>query len=243
MQATTTTDHMTIGDIVAHDLRTASVFARHGIDFCCGGRTPLDEACRERGLDSTAIIAELDALQAQPAVAADITAWDLDAVVERIVTRHHAYVRAEAPIIADYLAKIVARHGPRHPELARLQEVVRTVLEDLNRHMQKEEAILFPYIVAMVDAERTNRRLPPTPFGTIRNPIRMMESEHQDAAGGLGLARMITNNYQPPADACATWRACCASLEAFERDLHEHVHLENNVLFPAAEKLEEKLRA
>ena len=241
MQATV--QNMTIGDIVAHDLRTASVFARHGIDFCCGGRTPLETACRERGLDPDAIVAELDALEAQRDAANDVTTWSLDAIVERIVTKHHAYVRAESAVIAGYLAKLVARHGPRHPELERLQHVMQEVFDDLARHMQKEEMILFPYIVALAGAERAGQPPPRTPFGTIRNPIRMMELEHQDAAAGLATARMITGNFAAPDDACATWRACYASIEAFERDLHEHVHLENNVLFPSAETLEDQLGA
>lgn len=240
MQATV--QNMTIGDIVAHDLRSASVFARHGIDFCCGGRTPLETACRERGLNADAIVAELDALERQRDAANDVTTWTLDAIVDRIVTKHHAYVRAESAVIVGYLAKLVARHGPRHPELARLQQVMQQIVDDLARHMQKEEMILFPYIVAIADADRAGRSLPPTPFGTIRNPIRMMELEHQDAAGALATARLITGNFTVPDDGCATWRACYASIEAFERDLHEHVHLENNVLFPSAEKLEDELR-
>jgi regulator of cell morphogenesis and NO signaling len=233
---------MTIGDIVAHDLRTAGVFARHGIDFCCGGRTPLDDACSARGLDSVVIAAELDAIDRRTDAAANASTWSPDAIVERIIVRHHAYVRAESAVIAGYLEKLLSRHGERHPELRRIADIVNGVFAELAQHMRKEEVILFPYIIAMVQADQAGAPLPPSPFGTIRNPIRMMEAEHQEAAGGLGTARMLTNNYQPPDDACATWRACYASLEAFERDLHEHVHLENNVLFPAAERLEDALR-
>jgi regulator of cell morphogenesis and NO signaling len=234
---------MTIGDIVAHDLRTASVFARHGIDFCCGGRASFDHACRSRGLDVTAVAAELGALEHVAGSAVDVTTWPPTAIIDRILSHHHAYVRAEGVVIEGYLAKLVARHGDRRPELGRLQSVFAGILDDLTRHMRKEEVILFPYISAMVEADHANQPLPSSPFGTIRNPLRMMEQEHHDAAAGFGTVRMITGNYQPPADACATWRACYVALEAFEHDLHEHVHLENNVLFPAAEKLEDALRS
>jgi regulator of cell morphogenesis and NO signaling len=234
-------NHLTVGDIVAHDLRTANVFARHGIDFCCGGRTPLEHACRTRGLDPAAIVAELDAVSRDSDAASDLSTWPLDAVIRRIVAHHHAYVRAESVVIRDYLAKLVTRHGGRHPELVRLQQVMAEVFDELTRHMQKEEVILFPYIAALVDAEQQHRPRPLSPFGSIRNPIRMMEAEHQDAAAGLSTARTLANGYEPPDDACATWRACYASIEAFESDLHEHVHLENNILFPAAERLEQEL--
>jgi regulator of cell morphogenesis and NO signaling len=232
---------MTVGDIVAHDVRTASVFARHGIDFCCGGRTPFDEACRARGLDPAALVAELDAVERQPDGAADLTRLPLDAMIQRVVSRHHAFVRAETPVIKGYLTKLAAKHGPRHPELCRLADIFDTVSTELTHHMYKEEAILFPYINAMVRADRAQQPLPQTPFGTIRNPIRMMEAEHEDAAGALGAMRIATTNYTPPREACTTWAACYAALEAFEQDLHEHVHLENNVLFPAALRLENEL--
>jgi regulator of cell morphogenesis and NO signaling len=231
----------TIGDIVAHDLRSAAVFARNGIDFCCGGRRSLDEACQAQGIDARSILQELAELRAPAGEATDATGWPIDRVLEHIVTRHHGYVRTQIPVIQAYAAKLVAAHGARVPAISQIAQVFGDLAVELTRHMVKEEAVLFPFIRAMVEAKAMGRRAARTPFGTIQNPIRMMELEHQEAGDHLWRLRTLTDNFQPPADACTTWRACYAALEDFERDLHEHVHLENHVLFPAAARLEEEL--
>lgn len=229
----------TVGDIVAHDLRSASVLARHGIDFCCGGRRPLDEACRERGVDPDAVMRELDALGRTPTV--DATTWPLDRVIDHILDTHHAYVRRQIPALRALTQKVVAAHGTRHPEVGTIARVFDDLGSELERHMEKEEQILFPYVRAMAAARLGRGRLPANPFGTVRNPIRMMEIEHSDAGDDMRAIRQLTDDYQAPDDACATWRACYTELAEFERDLHEHVHLENNVLFPAAVRMEEEL--
>jgi regulator of cell morphogenesis and NO signaling len=231
----------TIGDIVARDLRSATVFARHGIDFCCGGGRSLGEACRAQGLDAQAIARELAEAAEASGTAADATGWPLDRLVDHIVATHHAYVRAQVPVIRGYTAKLAAKHGERVPPLVQIGRVFDALASGLLRHMDKEEGILFPYIEAMAAAKDSCTRAARTPFGTIQNPIRMMELEHQEAADHLWHLRALTGNFQPPAEACTTWRACYAALADFERDLHEHVHLENHVLFPAAARLEEEL--
>lgn len=231
----------TIGDIVARDLRSAAVFARYGIDFCCGGGRSLDEVCRAQGLDPQLVARELSDVAAGDAGQADATGWPIDRLLRHIVTKHHAYVRAQVPIIRAYAEKLAARHGERLPEMTQIAQLFDELARELTRHMDKEEGILFPYIQAMVDARQTCSRVARTPFGTIQNPIRMMELEHQEAGDDMWRLRALTGNFQPPAEACATWRACYAALAEFERDLHEHVHLENHLLFPAAMRLEEEL--
>jgi regulator of cell morphogenesis and NO signaling len=232
---------MTVGDIVGHDLRTAAVFARHGIDFCCGGRRSLDEACKARGVEPDAVLRELETLEATEGVE-DMTAWPLDALVEYIVTRHHAYVKRQIPAITAMLEKLVAAHGERHPEMRRIAATFASLAAELTHHMDKEERILFPYIQSMVRLRREGSDRVVTPFGTVRNPIRMMEDDHQQAAAELWMLRMLSNGFTVPEDGCVTWRACFNELAAFERDLHKHVHLENNVLFPGVERLEDQLR-
>ena len=229
----------TVGDAVTRDLRSAAVFARHGIDFCCGGRRSIEDACRATGQDPEVLVQELAALAGTGESPEDRSGWPPARVIDRILGHHHAYVKQQIPVIQGYLAKLVAKHGANRPELVRLQEVFGGLSRELVHHMEKEEVILFPFIKAMESARAANASPPRSPFGTVQNPVRMMEAEHQHAGEEMWLVRSVTNGYQPPEDACATWRACYAELAAFERDLHEHVHLENNVLFPAAARLEE----
>lgn len=230
----------TIGDIVAHDLRTAAVFARHGLDFCCGGARSLADACEAQNLDSDVVLQELSDV-GTAANAIDVTGWPLEQLIDHVVTTHHAYVRRAIPVIRSYAEKLVAVHGGRAKELAAIADVFHEMASELTRHMVKEEGILFPFILAMIDAKNGCGRAARTPFGTIQNPIRMMEQEHQEAGDQLWRLRTLANDYQPPAEACTTWRAFYAALADFERDLHEHVHLENYVLFPAATRLEQEL--
>lgn len=232
---------MTVGDIVARDLRSAAVFTRHGIDFCCGGRRSLDEACRARGVDPDTLVRELDDVTAVADSADDATRWPLEQVVARILQHHHVYVRQQIPVIQAYTHKLAAKKGAAHPEMIVLAKAFDQLAVDLEHHLAKEENILFPFIEALLTARRLSHHAPRTPFGTIQNPVRVMELEHQHAGEDMRHIRAITNDYQPPADACPTWRACYLELEAFERDLHTHVHLENNILFPAAGRLEEEL--
>lgn len=229
-----------VGDTVAHDSRSAGVFARRGIDFCCGGRRSIEEACRASHVDPGEVLAELQVLEARPEAGTDLTMAPVEVLIDRIVTQHHAYVRVQMPIIQGYLTKLTTKHGSARPELTALADVFARMGSALTRHMDKEERILFPSI--RTTSANVRRQMPPepSPFGTVRNPIRMMEEEHRNAAADLDAVRRLTHDYQPPPDACMTWRACYAALQAFEEDLHAHVHLENNVLFPAAARLEDR---
>ena len=164
----------------------------------------------------------------------------LNELTAHIVSRHHAYVRDAMPLITAWLEKLVSRHGAGHPELLEVRTGFAGLADELSAHMMKEENILFPYIDTLAAARRTGR-LPASPFGTVRNPVRMMEHDHETAGEGLARLRHLTQGYQPPEDACTTYRACLQEMERFEADLHRHVHLENNVLFPRAVALEAEL--
>lgn len=234
-------DTSTLGEIVAADYRAAAVLDRFGLDFCCGGKRTLDEACASKGVAASAARAALDTRDA-PATDEKVpdASWAPDELTRYIERRHHTYVRVQSPIIATRLAKLVSAHGERHPELRAIAAHFDQVAADLQMHMMKEEQILFPYVRALVAAREQHLPAPPNVFGTVRNPIRMMEAEHQSAGSELGIIRELTKDYSAPEDGCTTYRVGFAELAAFDRDLRMHIHLENNVLFPKAVALEER---
>jgi regulator of cell morphogenesis and NO signaling len=230
----------TVGEIVAVDFRTAAVFERFGIDFCCGGRRSLTDACRTAAADPDAVVHALDALPPTVETEDDVTRWPLARLIDFIVSTHHAYVRSSMPTIARYLTKLEEVHGSRHPELSRVAVYFDQVRGDFEQHMLKEEQVLFPYVRELAERSDSCGRTQ-SPFGTVENPIRMMEREHREAADALRMIRELTLGYTAPEDGCATYAVCMAELQRFERDLHRHVHLENNVLFPAAVEIEQRL--
>jgi regulator of cell morphogenesis and NO signaling len=226
-------------DIVIRDPRTASVFDRLGLDYCCQGHRTLSEATLEQHIPVSEVIDELFALGPRPGHAAEQPTWlDLRDLTGHIVGKHHRYVREHVPILQGWLDKLVTRHGARHSELSEIRDVFAALSVDLLQHMAKEENILFPYIERLYADRSAGRQASASPFGTIANPIRAMENEHQHAGELLQRLRVLTNGYQPPADACTTYNVCFAELARFEADLHQHVHLENHVLFPKAMALE-----
>ena len=228
----------TIGDIVAADFRTASVFEQFGIDFCCGGRRSLEDACRAASADTSAVIQALVALPTDGVDDEDVSRGPLDRLIEHITATHHAYVRSALPAISSYLARLREAHGASHPELTRIAMVWHDVSRDLQQHMVKEEHVLFPYVRDLVEHAEQDCGMLQSPFGTVKNPIRMMEQEHREAADELRIIHELTDGFTAPADGCTTYAVCMAELRRFERDLHRHVHLENNVLFPRAIELE-----
>jgi len=222
-----------VGKIVAADFRTAGVFEQFGIDFCCGGRQSVAEACEAAAVDPEVVVEALRALP--PADAHDdshVTRWPLDRLIDHIVTTHHTYVRSALPTIARHLSKLIRVHGSRHPELAWIAASFDELGRDLLQHVVKEERILFPFIREIAARDGNGRSA--VPFETVENPIRVMEQEHRDAGDAIRLIRAMTSGYTPPPDGCTTYRVCFEEMAAFERDLHRHVHLEENVLFPAA---------
>jgi regulator of cell morphogenesis and NO signaling len=227
----------TVGDIVATDFRTAAVFERFGIDFCCGGRTSLADACRAAAVEPEAVIDALGTLPASSDGDDDVSAWPAERLIDHIVSIHHRYVRSALPQIDRHLAALEQAHGSRHPELARIRTCFEALTQELLQHMMKEEHVLFPYVRELAARGRACGWAP-SPFGTVENPIRMMEREHRDAADRLQTIRRLTAGFSALPDGCTTYGVCMAELAEFERDLHRHVHLENNVLFPAAVRLE-----
>lgn len=224
----------TLGEIVAADYRAAAVFDAFGLDYCCGGKRTVDDSCRVKGVDAAGVAAALDALSGAPADGSKgDDQWEAGELVDHIVRTHHAYVREALPVIAAHLDKLVSVHGGRHPELARVAEHFGQIGRELQMHLMKEEQVLFPYIHGLAAAER-GAPPPPNMFGSVQNPIRMMELEHQSAGNELFVIRELTGEYTVPADGCATYRVTMDELAAFDRDLRLHIHLENNVLFPMA---------
>lgn len=232
----------TIGELVSKDFRKAEVFKKFGLDFCCGGKKTLTKACKEKGLDVVQIEKELNAIEEIPtAPSLDYNKWELDFLAEYILNTHHKYVTHAIPIIYEYTQKVAKVHGDRHPEAIEIAGDFLKVADELNRHMMKEENVLFPYIKKLAEAKKNGTAVEPPPFGTIQNPIRMMELEHVEVGDVMENINRLTNAYAPPADACTTFRLSFAKLKEFEEDLHQHIHLENNILFPKAIELEKEL--
>ena len=231
-----------VGDVVASDFRTAAVFQRFGIDFCCGGRRSIADACRGAGVDQEAILSALEALRPEDASADDVASWPIGRLVAQILETHHVYIRESIPVISNYLEKLVSVHGAKHPELTRIENAFRQMSRDLAPHLMKEEHVLFPYIAELLEwAEAKDGRPRSSPFGSVGNPIRMMEREHEEVGSEMRLIRELTGDFTPPEDGCTTYRVAFSELQRFEQDLHRHVHLENNVLFPRALALEESV--
>jgi regulator of cell morphogenesis and NO signaling len=230
-----------LADLVRADARAATVLDEFGLDYCCGGRQTLEQAAAARGVPLADVIAALGALTPVPADTDSIEREALDRLIGHIVDRHHRYIREVSPAIRAWLDRLVARHGGRHPELDAVRRTFERLSEALLAHLKKEENVLFPFIDDLAAASRSKTRPAAGPFGTIVNPIRVMEADHQLAGDLATELRRLTDGFVPPADACATYRRCYAELASFEQDLHRHLHLENNVLFPRAIEVERSL--
>jgi regulator of cell morphogenesis and NO signaling len=231
-----------LGALVAANARVAPVLERFGLDYCCNGHQTLADAVAERGLPIDVVIQAIAEVGQPTPEEREAAEWrDLSALTQHIVECHHRYVRETSPALSAWLDKLVARHGDRHPELAQVREVFFAVSAEMAAHMVKEENILFPFILELAAAKKDGATLPRGPFGTVINPIRIMEDDHQLVGELVARLRALTNGYQPPEDGCTTYRLCYDELARFEADLHRHVHLENNVLFPRAIELEQGL--
>jgi regulator of cell morphogenesis and NO signaling len=231
----TLTSDRTVGQIAAELPASVRVFEKHGIDFCCGGKIPVTEACQRLGLDPATLLAEIDEAVQTPAE--DQTDWataPLPALIDHILDTHHVYMKAQLPRLEAMLEKVIQAHGERHGETLRAIAAVFTPMKaELDGHLAKEEMILFPLIRRLASGDAGGFHC-----GSVQNPIRVMLFEHDSAGEGLVQQRRLTGGYTPPADACNTWRALYFELADLERDLHRHIHLENNILFPRAIGLE-----
>jgi regulator of cell morphogenesis and NO signaling len=228
-----------VADVVKENIRTADIFKRHNIDFCCGGGVPIAEICERKNLNAGHLIDELQQVSAEPGFGRSFNKWEIDFLTDYIIQVHHAYVADACKLLDEYMAKVARVHGERHPVLLDIAKLYGEVRMELLQHMQKEERILFPYIKQLAKAKRENLRLPAAPFGTVENPVQMMEVEHEQAGEIMRSIARLTVNYTPPEWACNTFKALYAKLDEFEKDLHQHVHLENNILFPKAIEIEQ----
>ncbi|AEG09716.1 iron-sulfur cluster repair di-iron protein [Shewanella baltica OS183] len=218
-----------VGELVAEDFRRAHVFSKFGIDFCCGGGKPLAVACERADIDPAKVVAALNAVTLTGSKEDELNQLPLDQLVDYIESTHHQYVREKAPLLVEYSEKMVRAHGEHYAEIIPFAGWVRALVEDLMSHLMKEEKILFPAIRGLSQAEQVE-----TCFGHMGNPINAMQNEHEEVGLILQKLRELTNDFTPPEHACTTWRVCYATLAEFEADLHQHIHLENNILFPKA---------
>jgi regulator of cell morphogenesis and NO signaling len=236
-----TLGNKTVADLVTENIKTAHIFKKYGIDFCCGGGISLEKACQKAHVNFYDLERDLLAVDDTSDRATNYNSWTLDFLTDHIVNMHHTYVAESIPMLLQYAEKVNKVHGSHYSELPMIKELIAAVATELSAHMKKEELILFPFIKRMVAAKREGNTLPQAHFGTVDNPIKMMEAEHEEAGEILKTIASLSNNYTPPPAACNTYRAFYAKLEEFEQDLHQHVHLENNILFPKSLQLENEL--
>lgn len=235
------TPETSVRAVVAERLGRARVFERLGIDYCCHGATTLEEACGMRSLDLDQVLAELAESDARdPVEEEDRVDWGEmsgSKLVDHIVGTHHVYLRQELPRLTELIERVAAAHIAKHPEVDDLRETFAGLRQELESHMIKEECVLFP-LVKQLEAARV-----PFPIhcGTVGNPIRVMEHEHEAVGTALERLRLLTGDFQPPADGCDSFRALFDGLARLEADLHRHIHKENNILFPKAAALEAAL--
>ncbi|MCB0409339.1 MAG: iron-sulfur cluster repair di-iron protein [Flavobacteriales bacterium] len=227
----------TVADIVTENINTAHIFKKYGIDFCCGGGVSIEKACEKKNVDYDTLFSELQSVDA-PKESYNYDKWALDFLVDHIINIHHTYVKEAIPLIYQYVDRVAKVHGHHYKQVVEIQKLFYQVADELELHMRKEEQVLFPYIKELVDTIKSGEPVSPSPFGTIDNPIRMMMMEHDVAGDIMKKINELAENYNPPAEACNTFRALYAKLDEFEQDLHHHIHLENNILFPKAAELE-----
>ena len=232
--------NQTVGQIVAEDFRKAAVFKHYGIDFCCGGGRTLVESCQTKGIDATEVAAALDELE-QSAFASETeyNEWSLSFLIDYIVNKYHHYIQRSANPITEFAVKVARVHGQRHPEVIEVLQVWNELREELLQHLQKEEQVLFPYIKTLESAGHWQKPA----FGAIENPLAVLETEHENAGALMARIAELTDQYQAPEGACTTYRVLFSMLKEFEEKLHEHVHLENNILFVKGVELEKAFSA
>jgi len=231
----------TLAQIVTGDHRTASVFEKYHLDFCCKGKRSLQQACKEQNISVDELLNELESLSTSNKAVFPFDKLSLSQLADHIVSTHHAYVKKESPQLLAYAEKVASKHGQRHPELFKIFQLVEAIKEEMGLHMHKEEVVLFPRVKELENFSRHEHGDIKLSVSYLQAPINMLEQEHDHAGSLLAEIRQLSNNYTPPQDACTTYKLLFAALQAFEMDLHQHVHLENNILFPKAIKLAKEL--
>ncbi|HYG40864.1 MAG TPA: iron-sulfur cluster repair di-iron protein [Cytophagales bacterium] len=238
----TVTEENIVGELVAQDYRTASVFEKFGIDFCCKGNRTIHEVCESKNITPNELLEGLNkAVNASDYQSIDYKSWPLDLLADYIEKKHHRYVEEKTPVIRQYLEKICSVHGDHHTELFEIAELFKESIGEFTKHMKKEELVLFPFIRKMVKSGKEQQPVKAPYFGSVKNPVEMMMHEHDAEGDRFRKIAALSNNYNPPADACNTYKVTFALLKEFEDDLHLHIHLENNILFPKSIGLEKSL--
>ncbi|MCF8233785.1 MAG: iron-sulfur cluster repair di-iron protein [Bacteroidales bacterium] len=228
-----------VSKFVTENYKTAEVFKKYGIDFCCGGRKTLDQACDEAGVDIAVLKEELENVNIDETDERDFNTMNPDDLIDYIISIHHRFVAENIPLLLEYTKKIAEVHYDTNPELKEIRDVFLGVAQELQQHMMKEEQILFPFIKNLYNPEKyLSNGSCGGAFGTVQNPIAMMEHEHESAGKAFRNIRELSDNYDFPPHACNTYIVTFKKLEEFEDDLHKHIHLENNILFPKAIRME-----
>jgi regulator of cell morphogenesis and NO signaling len=231
----------TVRDLAQEFPGAARVFEKFGIDYCCDGDRDLETACDSAKLSADQVLDALEAAEYAACLSAAMRDWKKESLSElaaHIQNTHHKYTRDEILRLTALFEKVVSVHDRKHPELHNMRSVFHGLAQELKLHMMKEERILFPYIVRIEEATIQKEPILPSPFGSVQNPVAMMEHEHEDAMEALRRLRELSTNFTPPADACASYRALYQALSEFAADLQQHIHLENDILFPRAVAME-----
>lgn len=238
-----TLEERTVGEIVSEDYRTAGVFKKYGLDFCCGGKKKLADACERKGLDVNLLLSEIDNLSAKDNDQHNYNEWAPAFLVDYIINNHHHFVRTKLPEIKAYANKVAKVHGKTYPALNDMFDTFMVLKDEMLSHLDAEEQVLFPYIKKMTEARKNGTTFEKEQqTGTAAEAIEMMEQEHDEAGNLIAQLEEMSNRFTPPEDACTTFRVYFQNLEAFRDDLHKHVHLENNILFPKALEMEKSFR-
>jgi regulator of cell morphogenesis and NO signaling len=231
----------TVGELAAENPAATRVFEKLGIDYCCGGNRTLEQACLAAGLPLERALDSLETAEQTARAAVEQRDWrsePLANLIAYIRNTHHQYTRAEIARLGPLFEKVCAAHGKSHPELARMRATFGDLAQELATHLMKEEMVLFPYVVRMEEAVVEKSPVLPSPFGSVSNPVAMMMHEHDNAGAALREMRQASDGYTVPPEGCASYRALYHALAEFEADLHQHIHLENNILFPRAVRME-----
>ncbi len=231
-----------VKDIVLSNYKAAEVLEKYGIDYCCNGKKPLYQAIKEKNLAANEVITEIKKkFETDSKNENSFELWNLRDLADHIVSTHHEYVRSAIPSIQAHLEKITNKHGKKYQYLFDVNQIFNLLAQEMISHMQKEEQILFPLIKYIADMEHFHEKPKTHGYGTVQNPITKMEQEHDMAGNYTEAIKKLTDNYSLPNDACTTFALAYKELENFEKDLHKHIHLENNILFPRVIEIEKKL--
>jgi regulator of cell morphogenesis and NO signaling len=236
------TTEKTVREWALENPAATRVLEKLGIDYCCGGNRSLDQACRAANLPMDQVLNLLETAEQTARTAQNQHDWrrePLTDLVAHIKSTHHKYTREEITRFGPLFVKVCSVHGKNHPELVQIRTTFASLAQELTMHMMKEEMVLFPYVIRMEEAVIQHEPVLPPSFGSVQNPVSMMEHEHDSAGAALRAMREASSGYSAPPDACVSYQTLYKALAEFEADLHQHIHLENNILFPRAVAMEQ----